>query len=112
MDSMTMPRRCLRWIFRIGIVSFLLLLCAPNPVSSQTADRGADKRCLNCHGQEHIATISREERETMGSADSGMPEKIRRPCLSTVSSRKDSMAMWPAWVSPGNRKPSSSRPSV
>ena len=73
---MTMPRRRERWMFRIGIVAFLFLLCAPKPVSSQTADRGADQRCLNCHGQEHIATISREERETMVVVpDSGMPER-------------------------------------
>lgn len=63
-------------MFRIGVVAFLLLLCAPDPVSSQTADRGADRRCLNCHGQDHIKTISREERETMVVVpDSGMPDR-------------------------------------
>src|SRR5512136_246644 len=75
-DSMTVPRRRERWMFRIGVVAFFLLVCAPNPVPCQTADRGADQRCLNCHGQEHITTISREERETMVVVpDSGMPER-------------------------------------
>jgi cytochrome b subunit of formate dehydrogenase len=63
-------------MFRIGIVAFLFLLCAPKPVSSQTAERGEDQRCLNCHGQEHITTISPEERETMVIVpDSGMPKR-------------------------------------
>jgi cytochrome b subunit of formate dehydrogenase len=63
-------------MFRAGIVAFLLLLCAPEPVSSQTADRGEAQRCLNCHGQEHITTISQEERGTMVVVpDSGMPER-------------------------------------
>ena len=52
-------------MFQIGIAVSLFLLCVPKPVSSQTTERGADQRCLNCHGQQHIATISREERETM-----------------------------------------------
>lgn len=52
-------------MFQIGLAASLFLLCVPKPASGQTAERGADQRCLNCHGQEHIATISREERETM-----------------------------------------------
>jgi cytochrome b subunit of formate dehydrogenase len=73
---MTMSRRRERWMLRIGVVAFIFLLCAPKPVSSQTAGRGTDQRCLNCHGQEHITTISREERKTMVVVpDSGMPER-------------------------------------
>jgi cytochrome b subunit of formate dehydrogenase len=69
-------------MFRIGFVAFLLLLCAPEPVSSQSVDPGAAPRCLNCHGQEHITTISREERETMVVVpDSGMPERRNRESL-------------------------------
>ncbi len=69
-------------MFRIGFVAFLLLLCAPEPVSSQSVDPGAAQRCLNCHGQEHITTISREERETMVVVpDSGMPERRNRESL-------------------------------
>jgi cytochrome b subunit of formate dehydrogenase len=63
-------------MLRAGIITFLFLLCAPKPVSSQTADRGADQRCLNCHGQKHITTISREDRGTMVVVpDAGMPER-------------------------------------
>jgi cytochrome b subunit of formate dehydrogenase len=71
-----MSRRRAGWILQIATVASLFLICVPKPVSSQTADRGADQRCLNCHGQEHIATISQEERKTMVVVpDSGMPER-------------------------------------
>ena len=73
---MNMPRQRERWSIRIGIIALFLLLCAPGPAFSQTADRGVDQRCLNCHGQKHISTISPEERKTMVVVpDAGMPER-------------------------------------
>jgi cytochrome b subunit of formate dehydrogenase len=79
---MTGLRRRERGWFQIGVIASLFLLCAAKPVRGQAAEHGDNQRCLNCHGQEHITTISPEERETMVVVpESGMPERKKPAAL-------------------------------
>ena len=65
-----------RRLLRAGIVACLSVSFLPNWSSGQSSDKELSQRCLNCHGQEHIATISRQERETMVVApESGLKER-------------------------------------
>jgi cytochrome b subunit of formate dehydrogenase len=52
-------------LLQVGIVACLSLSFLPEWSFGQRSEKELDQRCLNCHGQEHIATISVQERETM-----------------------------------------------
>ncbi len=71
-----MPSQRVRRLLQVGIVACLSLLSLPELCSGQTQGLYIDRRCQNCHGQEHIATISLQERETMVQApESGLTER-------------------------------------
>ena len=54
-----------RPFLQAGIVACFSLLFLLELVLGQRMAKEDDRRCLNCHGQEHIATIPQQERETM-----------------------------------------------
>jgi len=69
-------RQRLKRLLRLGMVCWLALSSLPEQSPGQGAARSADRRCQNCHGQEHITTISLKERETMVVApESGLEER-------------------------------------
>jgi cytochrome b subunit of formate dehydrogenase len=69
------PKRMRRFL-RVGIVACLSVSFLPNWSSGQSSVKESSQRCLNCHGQEHIATISLKERATMVVApESGLKER-------------------------------------
>ena len=66
----------LRRFLKLGIVFCLALSVLPERSPGQGGGKAEDRRCQNCHGQEHISTISLQERETMVVAPkSGLKER-------------------------------------
>ena len=58
------------------MVACLTFLSLPEWGSGQKQESNVDRRCQNCHGQKHIATISLQERGTMVLApESGLTER-------------------------------------
>jgi len=66
----------LRRLLKLVVAACLMTALMPEWSPCQRPGKEADRRCQNCHGQEHIATISMSERETMVVApESGLTER-------------------------------------
>ncbi len=71
-----MQDKRVRRLLQVGIVACLSLLSLPEWSSSQKKESNVNRRCQNCHGQEHIATITLQERGTMVLApETGLTER-------------------------------------
>jgi cytochrome b subunit of formate dehydrogenase len=71
-----MKTQRVRRLLQTGIVAGLFLSFLPAPGKGQGPEKARDRRCLNCHGQKHIATISPQERGTMVvTPESGLTER-------------------------------------
>jgi cytochrome b subunit of formate dehydrogenase len=62
-----MAESCVRLVSGVMRVGAALVVCVVGAVAGAQEDAGAksDRRCMQCHGQEHIATLSALDRRSM-----------------------------------------------